>query len=130
MIIDKIADIIQNSLDRLKTPAEVLPAFLLYYTAMRRPGLSPSKIAAEIISNNAALGINTGDNPDGTPNVVNQYTYNIVKCVVDAIKNDGVVQVAIPAGSIVVETNGANAGGPVVSVGTNTINTVVKGIVR
>ena len=128
--LDKITNIINTALNAIKTPAQTLPAFLLYCVAIKRPGLYPSKITAQIISNNNEIGIPTGPNTDGSPNLVNQYTYNVVKCVVDAIREEGVVQVAIPPGSITVLVEGVNAGGPVVCTGTNTSNTVVKGIIR
>ena len=130
MNLDSIARTMKNAFTKMKTPAEVLPSVLLYCTAMKRPGISASETAAKIITDNAALGIETGTNPDGTPNVVNQFTYNITKHVFDEIKRNAVVQVAVPVGCIMVETNGANAGGPVVSVGTNTITTTLKGIIR
>ena len=113
----------------MKTPAEILPPFLLYCVATRRSGTSAYRATSEIISDNAPLKILTGENPDGTPNVVNQYTYNIVKHVLDEIKNNAVVQIAIPENSIMVQTNGSNAGGPVVSVGKNIISTIVRGII-
>lgn len=128
--IDTIASVIKNTVNKLKTPAQALPPLLLYCTAIKRPGLSPSMITSKVISNNESLGINTGTNPDGSPNIVNEYSYNVVKAVVDAISQDGVVQVAIPAGSLMVQVTGANAGGPVVSVGTNITNTIAYGIVR
>ncbi len=127
---DKIIDLMNSVIDKMKTPAETLPTLLLQAVAIQRPGLSPSKITANVISNNNTIGIPTGTNPDGSPNKINEYTYNVVKCIVDAIKEDAVVQVAIPSGSIVVETTGANAGGPLVGTGTNIINTTVKGIIR
>lgn len=130
MNISEIARKMKLSFMQMKTPAEVLPAQLLYCVAVRRPGTSPSETAAKIIADNAALGIATGVNPDGTPNVVNQYTYNIVKHILDEIKQNGSVQVSIPAGSIMVQTNGGNAGGPVVSTGYNIISTTVRGILR
>jgi len=128
--INTIARAMESTIDRVKVPAQILPAVLLYCTAIKRPGLSASKIAADIISDNEALGIATGTMPDGSPNVVNQYTYNIVKKVVDAIKEDAVIQAAIPMGSLMIQTNGANAGGPVVGVGTNITNTTIRGIIR
>ena len=130
LTIDKIAQAMQKAIEKTRIPANTLPALLLFCTAMKRPGLSASKIAANAISNHTALGIPTDENPDGSPNVINQYTYNIVKSVVDAIKDDGVVQVAIPAGTLMIQVNGANAGGPVVSVGTNITNTIAKGLIR
>lgn len=130
MNVSEMARKMKQAFMQMKTPAEVLPAQLLYCIAVRRPGTSPSETAAKIIADNAALGIATGVNPDGTPNVVNQYTYNIVKHILDEIKRNGSVQVSIPAGSIMVETNGGNAGGPVVSTGYNIISTTVRGILR
>lgn len=120
----------RNAFIKMKTPAEILPPQLLFCTAIRRPGMSASEVASRIITNNVALGIETGTNPDGTPNIVNQYTYNIVKEVLNEIKRNAVVHVAIPVGSIMVQTNGANAGGPVVGVGSNIISTTVRGIIR
>ena len=114
----------------MKTPAEILPAQLLYCIATKRPGVSASETAAKIISDNAIFGIETGTNPDGTPNVVNQFTYNIVKHVFDEIKRNAVVQISIPAGSIMVQTNGGNAGGPVVGIGSNIISTTARGVIR
>jgi len=128
--LDKITNIINNAINSMRTPAQTLPAFLLYCVAIKRPGLSASKIASKIISNNEEIGIPTGSLPDGSENLINQYTYNVVKCVIDAIKEDGVVQVSIPAGSIMVQAEGGNAGGPVVCVGSNITNTIVKGLIR
>lgn len=130
MNLDNLARTMRNAFERMKTPAEILPPFLLYCTAIRRPGMSASEVASRVIANNAALGIETGDNPDGTPNVVNQYTYNIVKEVIEELKRNAVVHVAIPSNSIMVKTEGGNAGGPVIGIGSNIINTTVKGLIR
>ena len=109
MNISNIIDSITNTLDSAKMPANVLPPFLLKCTALNRPGLSAYKIASRIIENNKALGIPVEDNPDGTANLINQYTYNVVKCMVDAIKNDASVQVAIPQQSLLIQATGGNA---------------------
>ena len=78
MNISDIIDNITNTLDSAKMPANVLPPFLLKCTALNRPGLSAYKIASQIIQNNKALGIPVEDNPDGSANLINQYTYNVV----------------------------------------------------
>ena len=103
---------------------------MLYCTAIKRPGLSASKIAAQIIANNKALGIETGPNKDGSPNKINQLVYNITKCIIDGIKNDAVIQAAIPAGSIQIQGTGGNAGGPVTVTGMNIISSIAKGLMR
>ena len=128
--IDKIASMMQSAMNSIKTPAAILPSTLLYATAIQRTGLSASKIASQIISNNQALGIETGENPDGTPNIVNQYTYNVVKSVVDALKSDAVIHTVIPAGTILVEVVGANGGGPVTCTGSNILDATAMGLIR
>lgn len=119
-----------NTLDSANIPANILPPLLLKCTALNRPGLSAYKIAAQIIQNNKALGIPVEENPDGSDNMVNQYTYNVVKCMVDAIKNDATVQVAIPMQSLLIQATGANAGGPVTCIGSNLLDSVGNGIMQ
>lgn len=130
MTISSIVDTVTNTLDTAKIPANILPPLLLKCTALNRPGLSAYKIASQIIQNNKVLGIPVDDNPDGSANLINQYTYNVVKCIVDAIKNDASVQVAIPMQSLKIEVAGANAGGPVVCVGSNLLDSIGNGIMQ
>lgn len=130
MNISDIVDNITNTLDSAKMPANVLPPFLLKCTALNRPGLSAYKIASKIIENNKALGIPVEDNPDGTANLINQYTYNVVKCMVDAIKNDASVQVAIPQQSLLIQATGGNGGGPVTCIGSNLLDSIGNGIMQ
>ena len=130
MNISNIIDSITNTLDSAKMPANVLPPFLLKCTALNRPGLSAYKIASRIIENNKALGIPVEDNPDGTANLINQYTYNVVKCIVDAIKNDASVQVAIPQQSLLIQATGENGGGPVTCIGSNLLDSIGNGIMQ
>ena len=130
MNISNIIDSITNTLDSAKMPANVLPPFLLKCTALNRPGLSAYKIASRIIENNKALGIPLEDNPDGTANLINQYTYNVVKCMVDAIKNDASVQVAIPQQSLLIQATGGNGGGPVTCIGSNLLDSIGNGIMQ
>ena len=130
MNISDIIDNITNTLDSAKMPANVLPPFLLKCTALNRPGISAYKIASRIIENNKALGIPVEDNPDGTANLINQYTYNVVKCIVDAIKNDASVQVAIPQQSLLIQATGGNGGGPVTCIGSNLLDSIGNGIMQ
>lgn len=113
-----------------RKPARKLPAILNYTTAIRRPGLSETIIATNIIEGNGQFGINTGQNPDGTENVVNMFVKNVVDCVVKAIREDAVVHCTIPVGAITVQTTGGNAGGPVESTGSNIETITIPGIIR
>lgn len=128
--IKNVINLTNSALDAVRKPANTLAAYLIYATARVRPGISKAKITSEIIADNAPLGINTGQMPDGTENVVNKFVYNVVEKVVDTLKDDAMVECVIPIGSIIVEAKGANAGGPVVAVGTNINNAKGYGVIR
>ena len=130
MTISSVTSAINKLFDTQKAKAMELPAILLRAVAMQRPGVSAQDIASKVIERNKQIGIPTGENPDGTPNLINMYTYNIVKSVVEALKEDGVIQVSIPANSIIIQATGGNAGGPVTVVGTNIKDTKAYGIIQ
>ena len=130
MDIKNLLETVNTALDAARQPANTLVGLLIYATAVHRPGISKLKITSEIISDNASLGINTGQMPDGTENAVNQFVSNVVEKVVDTLKDDAMVECVIPSGSIIVSAKGANAGGPVVAVGTNINDAKGYGVVR
>lgn len=130
MTLSSVVDNITNTLNSVKTPAFSMQPFLLKVVALNRPGLSAYKISADIIKTNENLGIPTGANPDGGDNLINQYTHNIVKTIVEALKHDASIQVAIPMNSLLIQANGGNAGGPVTCIGTNLIDSIGKGIIQ
>lgn len=130
MNIKNLIKTVNTALDAARKPANKLAAFMIYVTAVNRPGISKIKITSEVISDNETLGINTGQMPDGTDNVVNEFVNNVVEKVVDALKDDAMVECVIPMGSLIVQANGANAGGPVVATGTNINNAKGYGVIR
>jgi len=130
MNIKKLIESVDTALDAARKPANTLVGFMIYATAVHRPGISKLKITSDIIADNATLGINTGQMPDGTDNVVNQFVANVVEKVVDTLKDDAMVECVIPTGSVIVNAQGGNAGGPVVAIGTNINNAKGYGIVR
>ena len=125
-VVEKISTIMESE----NTPANILPPMLLKCTSLLRTGLSAYKITAKIIQNNKKIGIPTEENPDGSTNLINAYTYNVVREMVDAIKNDATVQVAVPASSLLIQANGGNAGGPIVVTGTNLMDSIANGIMQ
>jgi hypothetical protein len=130
MNIKRLIESVDTALDAARKPVNTLVGFMIYATAVHRPGISKLKITSDIIADNATLGINTGQMPDGTENVVNQFVANVVEKVVDTLKDDAMVECVIPTGSVIVTAKGANAGGPVVAVGTNINNAKGYGIIR
>lgn len=130
MNIKSLLELTNHALDAARKPATKLAAILVYATSVQRPGISKIKIASEIISDNASLGIETGPMPDGGDNIVNEFVYNVVEKVIDNIKDDALVECVIPSGAAIIEANGANVGGPVVAIGTNINNAKGYGIIR
>ena len=88
------------------------------------------KLGIEIIQNNQKLGIPTGPNVDGSENLINAYTYNIIKCMVHALQNDASIQCAIPMNSLLIQAIGANGGGSVTCIGSNLKDSISQGIIH
>lgn len=130
MNLKQVTAYLEHALEVVRQPAVKLAGFMIYATAVQRPGLSKIKISSEIISDNEGLGINTGPMPDGTDNVVNAFVYNVIEKLVDNLKDEAMVECVIPKGSVIVNAQGGNAGGPVVAIGTNINDAKGYGVIR
>ena len=99
-----------------------IPAFSLFQILLSkfRPGLDSDSISSEVISKFDKIGIPSGPLENGTPNVMEEYTRVMMDEMVDAIQTDMRIDVAIDAGMTVLGS-GANAGGPVVTTGSNPV---------
>lgn len=85
-----------------------------------RPGLSSEVLANSIVSRFKEIGLPSGPLVNGAQNVMEAFVVVLCEEIIDAIQNDMRVDIGIfPGGTV--NANGANAGGPVASVGT-TIN--------
>lgn len=85
-----------------------------------RPGLNSEVLANSIVSRFKEIGLPSGPLVNGAQNVMESFVVVLCEEIVDAIQNDMRVDIGIfPGGTV--NANGANAGGPVASVGT-TIN--------
>lgn len=130
MNINAIINTITTTLENAKLPANILPPMLIKYTSLMRSGLSAYKITANVIQNLKSLGIPTEENADGSMNLITAHDYALVKAIVDALKNDATIQVAIPDKSILIEAVGGNAGGPIFVTGTNKMDSLANGILQ
>lgn len=110
--------------DRVSLPKPSIPEILM---AKTRPGLSAQILASSITSRFEEIGIPTGPLVGGTPNVMENFVKVICEEIVSAIQTDMRVDIATDAGAIV-QASGANAGGPVVAVGTTTAPHTATGI--
>ena len=97
-----------------------IPKFSLFQILLSkaRPGLDSDSISSEVISKFEKIGIPSGPLENGTPNVMEEYTKVMTDEIVDAIQSDMRVDIAVDVGMTVLGT-GANAGGPVVTTGSN-----------
>ena len=130
MKLKEILKSIDKAIDAARTPVRKLAGMMIYATAVQRPGISKIKISSEVISENETLGIMTGEMPDGTDNIVNEFVFNMTEKIIDTLKDDAKIECVVPIGSIIVEAKGGNAGGPVEAVGTNINMANAVGIIR
>lgn len=113
----------------LRTPAPPIPPILLLCEIMNRPGLSAMALAAAIISRLPEIGIETGVNPDGSANMVTQFVKVFSEELVNEIKNNAVVNCAMPPGALNITGVAAGVGGGAVTA-SNASFSEVKGLVR
>lgn len=110
--------------DRVPVPKPSIRQILLSKT---RPGLNAEILTSSITSRFEEAGIPTGPLVGGTPNVMENFVKIMMEEIVTAIQTDMRIDVATDSGAIV-QANGANSGGPVVSVGTVTAPHSASGI--
>lgn len=116
--------------DKMSIPLVPIPAIMMICSTIKRPGLSPMLIASRIITRQQDFGAPVGVNIDGSPNMMNQMFYVIADEMVNALKMEGKVEIAIPPGGITSIGTGANAGGPVVVTSNNIMPVSGSGVMR
>lgn len=118
-MITNLLSTIKNTLDSVKLPAIPVPPYLLNMGAPLRSGISPAMVAVKVISKQSEAGAPYGPNEDGSANIAEAMERIRVETIVEALKNDAQVQIAIPPGAISVLAEGETAAGPVIVRGTN-----------
>ena len=107
-----------------------MPAILLLCAAMSRQGLSPLRSLSNVCKALEELGIPMGANPDGSPNLIISILNEVFKEAYRAFTEDAVIQGGIEPGAMQVMSNGANGGGPMVSIGTNILPIHIWGVIQ
>jgi hypothetical protein len=110
---DLILGLITNS--RLKIPKLSISSLFL---AKLRPGMDPTVVASTVTSRFPEAGIPNGPLQDGAPNSLEIYTNILCEEIVGAIQDDMRVDLMVDFGQQVTSF-GANAGGPIVTQGSN-----------
>jgi hypothetical protein len=114
---DDLADLIVGliTLSRLKLPKVSIQSLLL---AKARPGMDPAVVASSVTSRFPEAGIPNGPLQDGAPNSLEIYTNILCEELVGAVQDDMRVDLLVDVGQQVTSF-GANAGGPIVTQGSN-----------
>ena len=123
-----LTDAIDNLFDSRKRVEDIADGLMLVCALADRPGLSQLISTSYITKVLNELGIPTGPGPDGSPNLIVKAISAIVGEVFRAITFDAKTLGAAEIGSLGVESMGANAGGPVLSKGVNTLTGVIRSI--
>lgn len=112
-----------------RAPAPSIPPILLLCEIMNRPGLSAMSLTSAVISRLPEIGIETGANPDGSANMVNQFVKIFSEELVKEIKNNAVVNCAMPPGALNITGVSAGVGGGAVTA-SNSGFSEVKGLIK
>jgi len=127
--ITDIFNVITNILTAYRTPPPEIPSAILLAGAKLRPGLSPSMIAAKIISRQHEAGIPAGVLPSGGKNLSELMEVIRVEEIINSILTDARIDVAVAPG-IALQANGTSTAGPVAVVGTTIGLGKGSGIIR
>ena len=106
--VEKIAQTINTTLNSLRSPVIPIPPVMLLCEIMDRPGLSAITLTSAVIARLPEAGIPTGVNPDGTANMINQYTRILCEEIIKEFQNHAVVNGAIQPGSINIAGTGVS----------------------
>lgn len=129
--IDKISTAINTALSTLRPPVIPIPPILLLCEIIDRPGLSAISLTSNIIARLPEIGIPTGVNPDGSANMICQYTRIVAEEVIKEIQTNGVVDCAVPPNSLNIVGTGTAAGiAPVMVQAMNVGASSVRGVIR
>lgn len=97
--IDKLAEIIENAIQKARKPANDIPPLLTTIESKFRPGLSAISLSSNIVSRLAEAGVNTGTLPDGTEPQVTRVLRIFCEELVKEFQLNTKIQCEIPTGT-------------------------------
>ena len=127
--IDGVLDTLLAGFSIPEEPVAPLPPPLIILGGKLRPGISTISVVSNVIARQTEAGLPVGDVFADGPNTNELMVKIIVEEIVNTLLNECVVNVVIDPGIPVIVT-GANAGGPVVSMGYTTLYGTGNGIIR
>ncbi len=130
MTVEQIFKAIIKLFERKRKPAPKVPSILITLGTEARPGLSTIQSSGNIVKKMNEMGFDTGAAPDGTQNMGVALAVAVVEEIFRALREDARVEVSIAPGKSLIYTNGANAGGPLIGVGSNMNHIAGEGIIQ
>lgn len=114
----KSSEVIKALLKLFKIPSLPAPTVtkVQSLSASLRPGLSATKIAANIIKRQSEAGAPTGNLDDGSENISEKMEVIRVEEIINALISDARITVTLYPGQTI-QATGGNAGGPIVVIG-------------
>lgn len=106
-----------------------VPTPLIMIGVPRRSGLSPTKIASNIIARKSEAGVPVGALPSGAVASDEIMERIRIEEIIKALQQDAVISVAIPPG-ITITAAGISAAGPVTVAGSTILITKAYGIIQ
>ena len=128
--IDTISSTIEKAFSSIRPALKLIPPIMLLCEIKNRPGLSAIALTTAVIRRLPEAGIETGVNPDGSPNKIGQFVRIFSEEVVKEIKNNAQVTTVVEPGSMVSSITGMSPVGPIVGTSVNTAVSAVMGIVQ
>lgn len=130
MTVESIFKLINKLFEKKRKPAPKVPAMLITVGAGARPGLSTIQSSGNIVKKMNEMGFDTGAAPDGTQNMGVALAVAVVEEVFRALREDAKVQISIAPGESMIYTSGANAGGPLIGIGSNMNFVAGEGVIQ
>lgn len=128
--IERISDGINKAFDAIRPAFPAIPAILLVCEAAHRPGLSAIALASAIIQRLPEIGIETGLNPDGSPNKKLGEIIVAAEETVDHFKKYGGTKVGVAPGEMQLVVNGmVDPSGHVTGFATNVQPFALNGVI-
>lgn len=126
--IQTMAGIFKN-LFKPPIPLQPISKEIILVGSKFRTGLSSIDIASKIIERKKEIGVDIGSLASGGKNIDLQMEKIRVEEIIDALLTKAKIEVAIPPGTTIQGT-GANAGGPILVVGSTLTISKGEGIIR
>lgn len=129
--ITSIANGIERAFDFARPALTMtIPPILLLCEIRTRPGLSAIALASSIIRRLPEAGIQTGVNPDGSPNKILQFVRILSEEIVKEFKDNALITCGLEPQTINSIGTGASPNGPIVVSSLNTTPIIIKGILH